>query len=127
MTVRQYICATGINILVFSLGFGLARLLAVPVVEAQTHPAAQIVPIQPGVTTGTFGASLILAHEIQADSLVVNGYDLLRFNQNIVNYLARHMAGASLADLQQVVNDSAASHLYTLQAPAKPSPPPTQK
>ena len=89
-------------------------------VHAQVKP--QIQEITPGVTTGTFGAGLILAHEIQSDSLVVNGYDILKINQNTLNYLATQ-AGANPIVLQGIISNSRADKLYTIKPPATSEPP----
>ena len=88
-------------------------------VHAQTAP--QLQEITPGITSGSFGAALVLAHEIQSDSLVVNGYDLLKMHQNTLNYLSRQL-GANAADLQSVINNSKADKLYTIK-PAGTTPP----
>lgn len=93
-------------------------------VHAQTSPHVQ--EISPGVTTGTFGAGLILAHEIQSDSLVVNGYDLLKIHQNTLNYLATQ-SGANPGALQGIISSSRADKLYTVKPPGGPEPPKPQE
>jgi hypothetical protein len=94
-------------------------------VRAQAVAASTptIQEIQPGMTTGTFGANLVMAHEIAADSLVVNGYDLLKMQNNILVYLSNRPS-AERADIQNIVNASRASTIYRIkqQAPM-PTPP----
>ena len=90
-------------------------------VHAQGNP--QVQEIQPGVMTGTFGAGLVLAHDIQSDSLVVNGYDLLKLHQNTLNYLGKQIGANSIA-IQELIDNSKATKLYTIK-PAAPSPAPT--
>jgi hypothetical protein len=88
-------------------------------VHAET--AQQVQEVSPGITTGTFGAGLILAHEIQSDSLVVNGYDLLKMHQNTLNYLATQF-GANTGAIQNIITISKADKLYTLKTPSTPKP-----
>jgi hypothetical protein len=94
-------------------------------VEAQVviPPSPQIKEITPGITTGSLGTNLILAHEIAADSVVVNGYDVMRMEQAILNYLATRPT-AEAADIQNIVNASRATTIYRL-APPKATPPAT--
>ena len=123
MTVRQYLAVSIANLSFLALGFLIGREVYIQKVHAQTQ---NIVPISPGVTTGTFGAGLILAHEIQSDSLVVNGYDLLKINQNTLNYLSTQL-GANPAGLQSIITNSKADKLYTVKNPAAPNPTPEKK
>jgi len=128
MTVRQYVTASIINLAFLGCGFILGHELHVPRVQAQSAPAppSNLQEIAPGVTTGTFGAGLILAHEIQSDSLVVNGYDVMKLQQNTLNYLATRSGGDSVA-LQQVVNQSRPAKLYTVKQPTPPAPPKSEE
>jgi hypothetical protein len=98
-----------------AIGFTVARTRPKRVYAAGTQKVQEITP---GVTTGSFGAGLILAHEIQADRLVVNGYDLLKMHQNTLNYLLKHLPGADRNALQSVVEDSKVSVLYRVKPPA---------
>ncbi len=122
--------ATALNLVTLLVGFGMGALLRPNIdqaVHAQTTDSVRtqvIEPIFPGVTTGTFGARIVLAHEIQSDSLVVNGYDLLQIHQNTLNYLANQI-GANKAVLQSIVDNSKAAKLYTIKPPS-PSPPQTK-
>lgn len=109
-------------------GFILGTATSSRGVHAQTR--SEIVPITPGVTTGSFGANLLLAHEIQSDSLVVNGYDLFKMDQNIINYLATRV-DADRNGLQQAISNAQPPKLYTIQTtpppPAQPQPKPEEK
>jgi hypothetical protein len=75
--------------------------------QAVTAPSPTIQEVFPGMVTGSFGANLILAHEIAADDIVVNGFDLLKMQQNILNYLASRPL-AERADIQNLINASRA-------------------
>jgi hypothetical protein len=134
VTVRQYATVSAINLSFLILGFVLGHEFYMPKVQAQSPPqtvlgaAPQVVPVSPGVTTGSFGAGLILAHEIQSDSLVVNGYDLLKLHQNTLNYLGT-LLGANSVAIQTLIENSKATKLYTIKppTPAPAIPPPTEK
>jgi hypothetical protein len=78
--------------------------------------------ISPGVTTGTFGANLILVHELATDHLIVNGYDVMLMQQNILNYLATRPL-AERADIENIINASRSSVIYKIKEP-QPVPPP---
>jgi hypothetical protein len=83
-------------------------------------PAEQrIEKITPVATIGSIGTNLLLAHQMQSDSLVVNGYDLLKLDQNLLNYLASH-ATPDRAALQSVVNDARPASIYTVAHPEQP-------
>src|ERR1035438_4331100 len=84
-----------LNLMTLLVGFVLGLTYSGNV-HAQTTP--QLQQIIPNVSTQTFGAGLILAHEIQSDSLVVNGYDILKINQNTLNYLAGQLGANRSAE-----------------------------
>ena len=77
----------------------------------------------PAATVGSFGTNILLAHHIQSDELVVNGYDVMKMNQNILNYMSRQI-GANGTDIQSIVINSRADKLYTIKAPTAPAPAP---
>jgi hypothetical protein len=104
----------------FFLGTSYSGKVHAQVVQTPTSP--QIQDIAPNVTTPSLGANLLLAHEIQSDSLVVNGYDMLKVNQNILNYLATQL-GANNSALQSIVSNSRADKLYTIKSPTAAPPP----
>ena len=86
-------------------------------VNAQTTTAqVPVEEITSGSTIGTLGTALLLARHIQSDSLVVNGYDLLKFHQNTLDYLSKQ-TGANQSALQEIINKSKAEKLYTLRIP----------
>jgi flagellar basal body-associated protein FliL len=98
-------------------------------VQAQVAnpPQPNIQEVSPGVTTGTFGANLILAHEVATDRLIINGFDLMLMNQNILNYLGSRPYNER-ADIQNIINNSRAATIYRLkQTVPAPSTPPAEK
>lgn len=97
-------------------------------VEAQAYiPVTPVIKeISPGFATGTLGANLIMAHEIATDSLVINGYDLLKMDKYIIDYLATRPL-AERADLQNLINASHADTIYRLPKPVTPVVVPEKK
>jgi hypothetical protein len=87
--------------------------------QAVAAPTQNVQEISPGVTTGTFGANLILAHEIATDHLIVNGFDVMLMQQNILNYLASRPS-AERADIQNVINASRAPTVYRIKQQTPP-------
>jgi|ERR1035438_6964868 hypothetical protein len=45
--------------------------------------------VSPGITTGTAGFGIVLAHRIASDELMVNGYDPLKLDDAILSALQR--------------------------------------
>ena len=94
--------------------------------QAAPQPQANIQEVSPGVTTGTFGANLILAHEVATDRLIINGFDLMKMQNNILSYLALRPSAES-ADIQNIVNRSRADTVYKLKQPAPATQPIPEK
>jgi hypothetical protein len=77
--------------------------------------------VQPQMTAGTVAIFLTLSHHIQSDELVVNGFDMLKLQQNELNLLARFVP---VKDVQAAIEDSRASQLYQVaEAPSTPTSP----
>jgi hypothetical protein len=112
-----------LNLTTLAVGVVLGFLLGIQhfsSVSAQVKPT--VVPITPGITTGQFGAGLILAHEIQSDKIIANGYDLVKMNEKILNYLLVRAPFDKTA-LQSIVDDSRAETLYTIKSSTPQSQP----
>ncbi|HEX4309559.1 MAG TPA: hypothetical protein VHZ25_05990 [Acidobacteriaceae bacterium] len=90
--------------------------------QAVAPPAPNFKDVTPGITVGSMGTNLLLAHEIAADSLVVNGYDILKLQQGLINYMAARPY-AETADFQNIINASRATIVYRYKPP---TPPPAQ-
>lgn len=75
------------------------------------------------MTAGTIGIYLILAHHIQSDQLVVNGYDLLKLQNAELTLLSRFVPASEIA---KAVNDARVPEVYQVQNPTPaPVPAPT--
>jgi hypothetical protein len=89
--------------------------------NANAIPPQRIEEITPGISTATFAANLVMAHQIEADSLVVNGYDMIKMQENLLNYLATRPM-AERADIENIVNRSRAEVFYKIKQPTPPTP-----
>ena len=105
-----------------AIGFAGGVMYRPQQVQAQAAtPSPNIQEVSPGVTTGTFGANLILAHEVATDRVIINGYDLMKMQQNILNYLASRPF-AEKADIENIIKSSQADTVYRLK---QSTPPPS--
>jgi hypothetical protein len=128
--IVRYAVVSAINLAILLVGITLGVMLA-PHIEksadaaepqASQMPAApagqKLTPVRPSMTTGTIGIYLILAHHIQSDELVVNGYDLLKLQNSELQMLSRFVPAA---EIQRAVEDAKTGEMYTV---AQPTPPP---
>ncbi|HEX4065102.1 MAG TPA: hypothetical protein VHZ09_03685 [Acidobacteriaceae bacterium] len=120
----KYALTTLANLLLLLVGVTIGLLLAPKLekrVSAQAEPAASTVAptcvssatvecLTPIMTVGSAGIGKLLSNQIAADRLTVNGYDLLKLDNNIISVFiqahiltqdqAKALAEASLADKQ---------------------------
>ena len=84
----------------------------------------RIITLQSYSTSGAMGANVLLAHNLQADIAVVNGYDIMKINQQILNYLAQ-LPSADQRALSAIVANSRAEEIYQLPHQSGPPTPAT--
>jgi|ERR1700678_44393 hypothetical protein len=119
------------NLLTLVIGLGIGFTAGVVYhprqeVQAQTvqPPAPTVKDVSPVMISPSIGTNLLLAHEIATDSLVVNGYDLLKMQQGIINYLASRPL-AENADFLNIINNARSSTAYRIKPPqTAPTPVP---
>jgi hypothetical protein len=121
MGTMKYAITTLANLLTLSVGIAIGLLLA-PKVEkrvfAQQSPAAapacvssaNVECITPIMTVGSAGIGKLVANQISTDHLSVNGYDVLKLDNNLLDVMinshmltpdqGKSLAEASLADKQ---------------------------
>jgi len=127
MKSRYVVLGSLLNLLTLAIGMFLGLYLSAShpgLVRAQNQPEIQ--PITPVATVGSIGSLLVLAHEVQTDSLVVNGYDVMKLQQGILNYLGTQIT-ANPTGLQAIVEGARAKKLYTVKPPAAAQPSPKEK
>jgi hypothetical protein len=89
--------------------------------QAVAPPTPNIEEVAPTMTVGSIGTNLMLAHEVDADQLVVNGYDVMKLQQGVINYLASRV-GAEGADFQNIVNSARPATVHRIKLQAAPVP-----
>jgi hypothetical protein len=96
----------------------------------QTDSGPRVIVLQSYSTSGAMGSNVLLAHHLQADIAIVNGYDIMKINQQIINYLASLPVGDSKA-LSAIVQNSRADEIYEIpnrqQTPSNRPPGPVNK
>lgn len=98
------------------------------IVFAQVKPPEPTIEeVTPGIMVGSIGTGLVLAHQIEADGLIVNGFDMLKLQEGVLTYLATRPL-VEQADLTNIVNNARAPHLYRVKTvpPTQPPAAPTQ-
>lgn len=113
-----------LNFATLTVGIFVGLFLTSPqfgVVHAQNQSKPRIEQITPNILMGTVGSPLILAHQVQTDSLVVNGFDVMKLQQGIINYLGSH-PGADVPALNLIISNSHPPILYTVKPPTAKSP-----
>ena len=112
----KYALTTLANLLVLAVGITIGVYLSPHLerpVQASAEPQAatpasppteaeqKITAIQPSMTTGTVGFFLVLSHHIQSDELVVNGYDILKLQNEELGLLSHFVPQV---EIQNAVN-----------------------
>jgi hypothetical protein len=92
--------------------------------QAALQPSQEIEEISPTITFGSAATALLLAHEVAADRVIVNGIDLLKLHENTLNYLASQPL-ANRAQIERIAAEARATKVYRLKPP--PSAAPSQK
>jgi hypothetical protein len=95
-------------------------------VYAQSQaPASEFEDITPIMTVGSAGIGTLLANRIAADTVMVNGYDVLKLDQGILQLIQRKTLTQN-SELDAVVAAAKVSRLLRIKAsaPAPQNPPP---
>ncbi|MGC2745011.1 MAG: hypothetical protein WA672_17680, partial [Candidatus Angelobacter sp.] len=92
--------------------------------QVQAQPQ-RVEEIQPVFTAGSAGIGILLSNRIESDTLVVNGFDVMKLNEGILNYLATRPT-AERADVENIIAKSRAEVFYKIKEPV-PAPKPTEK
>ena len=125
----KYALASLANLMTLAIGIAIGLILAPHVqTTVQAQAASQqkteqpqsvssgptIKKIMPTMTAPQIGTALLLAHEIQTDRLVVNGYDIMQLHEQELNLMSR-LLGMNSFQIQQAIARARASDLYTIQ------------
>jgi hypothetical protein len=127
MKNERYI-ATSLNVFTLLIGISVGLLLRpsldgvhAQVFQPQQAPVQRIEEIEPVFTAGSGGIGILLSNRVETDSLVVNGYDVMKLNEGLINYLATRPT-AERADLENIIKRSKAEVFYKIKQPAPPKP-----
>ena len=118
MRVRQYICISMINLGFLVAGITVDRIFLEKTVIVQAQPAGDFEEITPTMTVGTAGIGTLLANRVAADQVMVNGYDILKLDDAILNLVARKTL--SSPEELRAVADAAKVRPLRMKVPQSP-------
>jgi hypothetical protein len=128
---RQFSLGNLVNLITLVIGLSIGFVGGMSYqprskVEAQavTPTSPNIQDVSPTMTVGSIGTNLLLAHEVDADQVVINGYDVMKLQQGVINYLSTR-PGAEGADFTNIVNSARATTLHRIKLQTATVPPPT--
>ncbi len=140
MGTMKYALTTLANLVTLLVGISIGLMLA-PKIErrvfAQQTPAAAPAPtpscvsnetvecVTPIMTVGSAGIGRLLSNQISADHISINGYDLLKLDNNIINvFIQTHVL--TLDQAKSLIEASLADKQLRYQPPAPPPTAPTE-
>lgn len=115
------VLATALNFLTLLLGIAIGFYLRPAAYAYQKPPETKIQEVQPAMTAGAVGFGVVMAGTVETDHLVVNGYDMVKLNEGLLNYLATRPL-AERADLQRIIDNSKPDIFYRIKPPEAPKP-----
>jgi hypothetical protein len=87
-------------------------------VHAQDTPPVE--EVTPQLTAGSAAFGTLLAGRAAVDNLSVQGLDLLKFDQNVLNLLNSKSLFFTHDEIQGVINNSRAEKILKVKTPVKP-------
>src|SRR5262249_23988156 len=98
MKCRKFLHVTGMAIGLFLAG-------SVPNVKAQD--AGKIEEVHPTMTVGSLASNTVIAHRVAADQIIINGYDMGRLLEGLLNAMGSNPTGSLTREqLQQILAQS---------------------
>lgn len=128
---NKYTLSAAINLITLLIGLFIGFLFGTAhndKVFAQAIPPStqKVEEVTPGITVGTIGTNLMLAHIAEADNLIVNGYDVMKLQEGVLNYLSSRPT-AERADIQNIINQAKAPTFYKMKEDKSAAPTPDSK
>jgi hypothetical protein len=129
LRIMNYTFAALINLVTLLIGIAIGLILApnVRTVSAQSAscvPSATVECVTPIMTVGSAGIGKLLSNQISSDQLTVNGYDILKLDNNLFSALVQARV-ITPAQAQSVVDASHPEKTLRFQ-PQQPSTPPAK-
>lgn len=132
MNLKVYFKVSAINATLLATGFLLGtvapRGASTTVVRAQSQhagvsqPQPQFEDISPTITAGSAGFGTLLAGRIAADKIMVQGVDIAKLQENLLNLLASKPGVFSQAEVQSVIDRARADRPLRIKIPEPPKP-----
>jgi type III secretory pathway component EscT len=108
-------------VLGFAVGVEYNAMKTSKVFAADQKPSETVVEeITPGIGIGSIGTAVVMSHQVEADILVVNGFDMMKLQQGLLDYLSSRPL-AERADFQNIVDRSKPDKFYKIKATAPPA------
>ena len=92
------------------------RAPTTPAPQSAACDDAKFECVSPGISSGTAAFGTLLANRIAADSLTVNGYDLLKLQENTLRLIMRK-TGATVEEIQKAIDDSRSTKPLRVRLP----------
>jgi hypothetical protein len=127
MDAHTYLKISAINLSFLMAGMWIGSQLFSGRRSTMVHAQQQFEDITPGVSTGTMAVGTFLAGRIATDQLMVQGIDILKLNENLLNLLARKPMVATQLELQGVIDKSRVEKILRMKPPDQPKPRETPK
>jgi hypothetical protein len=128
----KYTLAAAVNLLTLLIGIAIGLMLspnmersvaAQPAQPAGCVNSATVECVTPIMTVGSAGIGRLLSNQIAADQLTVNGYDVLKLDNNLLGIMVQKGA-ISPQDAQRIAESSHPDKLLRFQLPSPPAAPP---
>lgn len=122
MDTKRYLAVSAVNLTFLLIGVLIGAIWEQSqksVVHAQAKPEFE--EISPALTTGSAAFATLLAGRIASDQIMVQGIDLLKFNENLLNALASKSFWTR-AELQAIIDKSRADKILRMKRPQDEQP-----
>jgi hypothetical protein len=108
-------------VLGFAVGVEYDAMKTSKVFAADQKPPEPVVEeVTPGLQVGSIGTALVMSHQVEADTLIVNGFDIMKLQQGLLNYLSSRPL-AERADFQNIIDRAKPDKFYKIKVVAPPA------
>jgi hypothetical protein len=135
--MRSNTVSTALNLITLLIGivvgYGLKGFTSTVYAHQALPPATsapqlqQIEQVAPNISAGSAAFGTLLAGRLATDQIAVRGFDLAKFDENLVNLLSTKFMFFNNAELQSLVDRSKAEKILTVKPPQTPNPTPPKE